>query len=396
MLGTILSSSTLSDIYQLSFSYRHTFRYLDGFLQRVGVVSEIYPLNFIDVLDASLLSRKVPTIFRRIYFFLQRLLLIYPLFIYEVYVIYKLLKKIRPSIVQVNNGGFPGALSARAATCAAKMAGVNTVIMFVHNMAVDYKLFFRKFEYPLDLWVKKSTDLFLCGSTVASKRLEKVLCLDAEHAKALPHGIEICLPRRDRATVLSELGLEGFEGLILGVVGVLGERKGHKVLLEALSILAVKSVNNHNYRVLIVGGGEMLDELRYLAEELGIADRCLFLGNQTYVGDFMNVMDILLLPSIENEDFPFVVLEAMSLGKPIIASKVAGTIEQVVDLETGILVEPKNARELAEAIRTLSDDEALRNKMGIAGKARYLKNFTVDAAIKNYVSIYKSSLTSRN
>jgi glycosyltransferase involved in cell wall biosynthesis len=94
------------------------------------------------------------------------------------------------------------------------------------------------------------------------------------------------------------------------------------------------------------------------------------------------------LPSIQDEDFPNVILEAMALGKPVIASRLAGTPEQVVEGVTGLLVAPRNVTQLAAAICQLIDQAGMRSSMGRAALVRFNVNFTSQIALENYYNLY--------
>jgi len=104
----------------------------------------------------------------------------------------------------------------------------------------------------------------------------------------------------------------------------------------------------------------------------------------------MSFIDVLILPSIEYEDFPNVVIEAMGLGKPVIASLLAGTPEQVVDGVSGILVEPGNINELSLAIVKMCSNKNTLLKMGLAGRSIFQKKFTSEIAVERYVKLYKT------
>ena len=82
-----------------------------------------------------------------------------------------------PDVLHINNGGYPAALSARAAAIAGRLAGVDKIIMVVNNMAVDYHRLSRRFDYPFDRLVVRSVDRFITGSEAASRRLSAVLWL---------------------------------------------------------------------------------------------------------------------------------------------------------------------------------------------------------------------------
>jgi glycosyltransferase involved in cell wall biosynthesis len=108
----------------------------------------------------------------------------------------------------------------------------------------------------------------------------------------------------------------------------------------------------------------------------------------------MNALDVLVLPSVENEDFPNVVIEAMALGKPVIASRLAGTPEQVDQGVTGLLVEPHRADQLAGAMNDLLIDSQLRARMGVSAAHCFNNKFTSGKAVSNYMNVYKKLIGS--
>jgi glycosyltransferase involved in cell wall biosynthesis len=104
----------------------------------------------------------------------------------------------------------------------------------------------------------------------------------------------------------------------------------------------------------------------------------------------MQVLDVLVFPSIANEDFPNVVLEAMSMGKPVIASRIAGTPEQVEDGVTGWLLEPGNAAAFAGKMAEFIRNEDLIVQMGTRARKRFAEEFTSEIAVARYLNLYQS------
>ena len=104
----------------------------------------------------------------------------------------------------------------------------------------------------------------------------------------------------------------------------------------------------------------------------------------------MAMLDVLILPSVADEDFPNVVLEAMALGKPVIASRLAGIPEQVSEGETGFLTDPRNVEQLAQAITELTNDTQLRLQMGKAAFNKFQNFFTSEVSVENYLTLYQS------
>ena len=111
------------------------------------------------------------------------------------------------------------------------------------------------------------------------------------------------------------------------------------------------------------------------------------LGFRSDVSALMAACDIIVLPA-PAEPFGLVLIEAMALGKPVIAAAAGGPLEIVADGETGLLFEPGNAESLSSAIRRLLADPDLRRRMGIAGRKRYAQKFTARRMAENMQKVY--------
>ena len=147
MLPLFLQSEIIANKFKVSFSYRYSKRYHEELRKNIEINENIYSLYFLNFTDFSLLSKKIPSFIRRVYFFFSRLLFIYPILFYEVFIFILLFKKIKPDVLHINNGGYPGALSCRSASIAGKIMKIPKVIMVVNNMAEDYNTFFRNIHY---------------------------------------------------------------------------------------------------------------------------------------------------------------------------------------------------------------------------------------------------------
>lgn len=393
MLVNFFNSEDFRQAHVISFSYRQSTSYTQGFKQRVKRDLPTYPVVFMELSDFIILPKGLPLLGRRLITAFLRLLLIGPLLIYEIVVLYLLFKKIQPDILHINNGGYPAALSARAAVIAGKLAGVKKVLMVVNNMAADYQRFSRWLDYPVDRVVARSVDLFITGSETAAVRLRDVLNLSMRQVMAIHNGVAMRSATASVAITRARLGLDNFEGVVFGVVALLIPRKGHQILLNAVLGLATESkLNDGNLRILIEGSGPLRQELIDFVNQHDLARWLTFVGDEENIADFMSALDVLILPSVQDEDFPNVILEAMSLGKPVIASRLAGTPEQVVDGVTGLLVEPRNVVQLGEAIYKLVVSKEMRNGMGRAALERFNCQFTSSKALSNYTNTYNSLL----
>ena len=390
MLPLFLQSEIISSKYNVTFSYRFSKKYFEGISKKIYIDDKIIRLNFPDPLDFNLLPQLLPIIILRLFFLLSRLLFIYPILLFEILYFIILFKKLKLDVLHINNGGYPGALSCRAAAIAGGIIRIPKIIMVVNNIAVNYNSFFRLYDYPIDIFTKKCVDKFITGSKLAENKIKYVLKLGVNKSLAIPNGIKFVSPNRDKGVILNELNLNEFKGKIIGVVGLLIERKGHIILLHALNKI-INDLGVKNVKLIIIGEGPLKSTLNSFIKINNLSDHVCFIGHVIDPINYISIIDFLVLPSIKNEDFPFVVIEAMSCGKPIIASKVAGTIEQIVECKNGFLVEPANISELAEKILILLNDEVLLKEMGKISLELFQNNFTDQKSIEKYLRVYESN-----
>ena len=206
------------------------------------------------------------------------------------------------------------------------------------------------------------------------------------------NGIESEVPRQERRTARAALDLAD-EALIGIVVANLIPYKGHRDLIEALALAAPKLPPT--WRVLCVGAdNDLRPELEALAAAKGVAGNVRFLGQRFDVDRLLEAADFGVLPSRANEGFSNAILESMRAGLPMIVTDVGGNAEAVVNGETGIVVPPANPAELAAALLRMAEDPALRRKLGEAGRQRVATQFTLDACVAKYRTLYDELLTS--
>lgn len=389
MLVNFFVSKDLNRLSKLSFSFRSSKAYADGLSKRLKLDFPAYPVSFPDLSYDSPIAKIFPFAIRRYFMAMARLILFWPLLIYECFVLFKLFKRLSPEVLHINNGGYPAALSARAAAIAGYFARVPYIVMVVNNMASDYCHYSRWMDYPVDRLVVRAVNFFITGSEAAAKKLKDVLSLPDYKLTKIHNGIELRSTTESINQTRNRLGLEGFNGVIFGVVALLVPRKGHIFFLEAiLKLVTSKSYSHGDFFVLIEGSGPLKEELLTFVQENNLSTHVNFVGDEKNVVDFMNALDVLVLPSIQDEDFPNVVIEAMALGKPVISSRIAGTPEQVDHGVTGLLVEPRDVDQLASAMLDLICDSELRNRMGSAAVYRFENQFTSNKAVTNYINFY--------
>ncbi len=381
MLAVLLNGGPVRETYETLLVYRAGRRYEEEAGRRLdGAVPRAPALVFsAEDLPLQGLLRPLGLVTLLKYFFA---LLALPVLFFK-------FRAFRPEVVHINDGGYPGAYSCLPAVFAARWAGAKAVVFVVNNLAVPYDRLSRRLERPLDRAVARRVSVFVTGSAYAGGILRETLALSPEKTRALPNGIPARPLKEAPAAVREKLGVPP-GAVLVGNVALLDPRKGHRFLLEALA-LARKTCAVPLYLV-VEGTGPERAALEALAGELGLGGAVKFAGRWDGIFDLMNAFDVFALSSTGMEDFPNVVLEAMSLGKPVIGTRVAGVPEQVEDGATGLLVPPGDAPALAAAIASLAADPAKRAAMGAAGKARFDSEFACGKATARYADLYRGLL----
>jgi glycosyltransferase involved in cell wall biosynthesis len=173
-------------------------------------------------------------------------------------------------------------------------------------------------------------------------------------------------------------------GPVIGVLTLLRPGKGLETLIDAFPRVLVQ---HPSAQLAIVGDGPDLQTLRRQTELRCVADTVHFLGSSAEPQAVLRGLDVFVHPSWA-EAFPYVILEAMSLGRPIVASDVGGIREAVVDGASGRLVPPGDDGALAEALIAMLDDPTRRAQMGTMALSRVRERFTRTAMIDRLIDVY--------
>jgi glycosyltransferase involved in cell wall biosynthesis len=190
------------------------------------------------------------------------------------------------------------------------------------------------------------------------------------------------------AKIQAETGLNPDEPVV-GISAWIIPAKDHFTFLKSASIVIQ---HKPEVRFAILGDGILLPDLKALVDELNIAKQVVFLGSQAHVGDYLHFFDILVSSSIDHEGCSNSIMEAMVLGKAVVATDVGGNRELVISGENGLLVPPKNPEAMAQAILTLLNDPAHARKMGEKGRARILAEFSLEQMVTNYQDLWLNLL----
>lgn len=164
--------------------------------------------------------------------------------------------------------------------------------------------------------------------------------------------------------------------------GTLHEVKGQKYLIEACRLLREEGIDVVCH---FVGDGPDFEDLTKQVRQANLEDRIHFHGRLTReeIATLLRQVDVVATPSIptsngRREGIPVVLMEAMSSGVPVVASRISGIPELVINEQSGLLCSPGDARALAEALRRLSDDSNLRQRLGLAGRDKVIREFDLN------------------
>ena len=390
MIPNFLNSLELNDIYDLSFIFRNNKAYRDELSSRLNNNNK-----------TSLIAAKLPAqhIHRKLlkkinkdsslYKILAAFIIVlwkYMAIVIAIRPLWKILKKEKPDILHINNGGYPAANTSYSVIFAAKLLGVKNIVYVVNNIAQNYRNPIRWIDWFLDIHVNKNVNIFITGSRNAGHKLIEVLKLPLSKTTNIPNGV---VPRKitlDKEDYLKSLNINLNGRLLFSTIALLEKRKGHIWLLKAMKFL--KESNAILPLLIIEGEGSERKCLEQFILDNDLNNDVKLIGNAPHVFNLLNASDVIVLPSIENEDFPNVIIEAMSMGKPTIGTRIAGIPEQIDDNVNGFIVEPKNEKELAFAIQKLLNFN-LGNSFSLKSKEKFNINYTVEISINKYINNYK-------
>ncbi len=203
----------------------------------------------------------------------------------------------------------------------------------------------------------------------------------------IPNGVdtERFAPYPDVLAVRRELGI-GPADPVVGIVAALRPEKNHELFLE----VARRVVDQlPAARFLVIGDGPCREAMERRAVELGVADHTLFLGSRSDVPRLLAAMDVFALTS-HIEANPMSILEAMSVGRPVVATNVGSIHEAVEDGRTGFLVPPGDADQFAERVLQLLCNPLTRESMGNAARQAAISHWSLDTMVGGYEHLIES------
>jgi len=301
--------------------------------------------------------------------------------------IWRIIKKNKPIIVHTHTSkaGLLGRL-------AAKLARIPIIIHTPHG-----HVFFGYFG-PF------KTKIFIILEKLASRITDKIVALtnrekedylsfgimDEDKSVVIYSGIELNkykdLLLNEKQNLKKELGIPE-NSLIVGTAGRLVPVKGTEFLIEAAKYIISKYPDTF---FIFTGDGPLEQDLKRKALEMDISENIILLGWRDDAAKIISIYDVFVLPSL-NEGMGRVLVEAMALGKPIVASNVGGIPDLVIHGKNGFLVPPKHPKELAKYIQIVIEDKEKREKMRLAGKEMAM-NFSAENMVEKIEKSYRELL----
>lgn len=234
----------------------------------------------------------------------------------------------------------------------------------------------------------------VCSTSLEQQDLVQLYGASPEKTHVIPPGVDTArfAPPSSKRACRAQLGLPE-EGAIVAALGRLDARKGFDLFLRAAGELTAAGVKAKFVLSTGVPGDEREREeharLMAVREECELEDALVWMGvlQENDLPAFYGAADVFVLPS-RYELFGMVMIEAMACGVPVVATRFGGPAEVISHGVDGMLVDPRDTRSMAEEIRTLLEDPALRKAMGAAARARVERTYSWEASARRHLELY--------
>jgi glycosyltransferase involved in cell wall biosynthesis len=269
---------------------------------------------------------------------------------------------------------------------AARLTGVPVVISGVWGI----NTWRNRYQHWLDRSTSSLTDLYIANSEAARQEVIQRVGIPADKVIVIHNGIAF-EQYNSRFDAGEKYGLDG-AGPVVGTLAGLLPLKGHGDIIEAVPVIAARFPD---VRFLFIGRDYMRGRLQRLVGERGLERYVTFTDFCPDVRPLLAVCDLFLLPST-SESAPVSILEAMAMRLPVVATRVGGVPELVLDGETGLLIPPRDPQALAEAVISLLENPARAGEMGRAGRRRVEQFFTLERMVAGIEEVYDRLLLAKN
>jgi sugar transferase (PEP-CTERM/EpsH1 system associated) len=290
--------------------------------------------------------------------------------------LYQMFRRERPHIVHTHAWG-----TLCEGLVAARLARVPLVVHGEHGT-----LQLKPYQARVQRVAWRHVNRLLSVSSRLAERMAATTGFPVERIQVIRNGVDLSrFGTVARAAARQWLGFDD-AAVVIGTAGRLVPVKDQRTLLDAAATLHQRSCH---VSVLLAGDGPLLGELQAHAHSRGLSDHVRFLGHRPDIERVFAALDIFVLSSV-SEGLSNTILEAMASGLPVVATRVGGADELVLDGVTGLLVPPQSAAVMADAIEALTADPERRRVMAAAASRRAFEEFAIDRMLQNYASFYQS------
>ena len=299
----------------------------------------------------------------------------------------RLLKKLAPDVIHAHDphGVAMASLAlSLGASSSTKSGSTARVPALIASRRVDFHLKGNSFSR----WKYRQVDCFIA----ASEAIRQMLVADgvpADRTVTVHEGIDVDHVLAAPPVNVHEAFWLPHHAPVVGNVAALVPHKGQRYLIDAAH-LVVQQIPDA--RFIILGEGELREHLEHQVKEHHLEKHVLLPGFRTDVLGCIKGFDLFVMSSV-TEGLGTSLLDAMACARPIVATRAGGIPEIVEDEVNGVLVPPRDAHALADAIIRLLKDEGTRQRMGDAGLARVRERFTVDRMVAETAGVYERVVT---
>jgi glycosyltransferase involved in cell wall biosynthesis len=283
----------------------------------------------------------------------------------------------RPAILQVNSSrdSWIGAVAVRLVRPRPRLLRMRHISAPLNRNWMTRLLYRRLFDMVV-----------VTGGDKTKRELVERDGLAPDRVEAFPIGLDVNYfrPAAPEHDLRLELGLPK-EHLLVGLISYLRSYKGHEYFIEAAGMLAGR---RRDVTFVIVGEGPEEAKIRTRIEQLGLSERIRMLGFREDLLNVFRSFDLFAIPSVEGDTIPQVLMQALAIGLPVISTTVGSIPDVVIDGETGFVVPPRDAAALADRIARLLDDDELRSRMGVQGRAMVERCYSLERMLDRMEGVY--------
>jgi len=314
--------------------------------------------------------------------------------VFELFLVVLITFRWKPDLI------YDGGLCSRLCALLLKIPNIKEVNGFVPDeLALGSEGLLGTLRKYIFIQIDKNSAKHSAHIIVVTDNLKRVLQreygINSNKITVIKNGVNIDLFRPiNTQSARIKLGLS-YDCNIICFVGGFAPWQGVEFLIQSAPLI-LKEIPHTKF--LIIGEGQMEEELVELADETGVSDKFIFTGAVPYeeVPKYINASDVCAAPFIKERNVkiglsPLKIYEYAACGKPVVSSRIPN-LEFIEEQKAGILVEPENPEELAEAIIKLLKDEKLREEMGRNGREYAVKNHSWESVAKKVAEVCESAV----